>query len=63
MKKFLMKLWKEEEGAETAEWLIIVALIAAVGVAVYTNTLEGGLSQAATDLAGFVQTIISNAQL
>ena len=43
MKKFLMKLWKEEEGAETAEWLVIVALIVAVAVAVYTNVLGPAL--------------------
>lgn len=35
MKNFLLKLWKDEEGAEFVEWVIIVALIAAAALVVY----------------------------
>ena len=44
MNKFLMKLWKEEEGAETAEWLVIVALIVAVAILVYNGVLKTALT-------------------
>lgn len=36
MKNFLKKLWKDEEGAEFVEWVIIVALIAVAAIAVYS---------------------------
>ncbi len=43
MKDFLMKLWSDEEGAETAEWLVIVALIVAVAIALYPGVLQPAL--------------------
>ncbi len=43
MKDFLMKLWSDEEGAETAEWLVIVALIVAVAILVYNGVLKNTL--------------------
>jgi Flp pilus assembly pilin Flp len=43
MKNFLLRLWKEEEGAETAEWLVIVALIVVIAVFVYNTTLRNAL--------------------
>ena len=48
MKNFLLRLWKEEEGAETAEWLIVVALIATVAAALYAGVLEDALTGAIT---------------
>ena len=36
MKNFLLKLWKDEEGAELVEWVVIVALIAIAAIAVYS---------------------------
>lgn len=35
MKDLLLKLWKDEEGAELVEWVVIVALIAAAAIATY----------------------------
>lgn len=35
MKTFLMKLWKDEEGAELVEWVIVVALIAAAAAGAF----------------------------
>lgn len=42
MKNFLLKLWKDEEGAEFVEWVIIVSLIAVAAYAVY-STLDDTL--------------------
>lgn len=39
MKNLMLRLWNDEEGAEIAEWVIVVALLVAVAVLVYTDTL------------------------
>jgi Flp pilus assembly pilin Flp len=44
MKQFLMNLWQDEQGAETAEWLVIVALVSAVGIALYNGVLQPALT-------------------
>ena len=36
MKNLLNRLWKDDEGAELVEWVVIVALIAAAAIAVYS---------------------------
>jgi Flp pilus assembly pilin Flp len=46
MKNFLMNLWQDESGAETAEWLVIVALVTAVAVTLYTGVLANELNGA-----------------
>ena len=56
MKKFLMKLWKEEEGAETAEWLVIVALIVAVAVLLYNGILLTALTNAVQYISDTITT-------
>lgn len=43
MKHFLRNFWQDEQGAETAEWLVIVALVTAVGIALYNGVLEPAL--------------------
>lgn len=43
MKHLLLKLWKDEEGAELVEWVVIVALIAIAALATY-QMLEGAMS-------------------
>ena len=48
MKDRIFNLWKEEDGAETAEWLLIAALLVAVGIAVYEGVLQPQLDAAAT---------------
>jgi Flp pilus assembly pilin Flp len=50
MKQFFLKIWQDKEGAETAEWIVVVALILAVSMAVYTGVLQ-------TSLTGVVTTI------
>jgi Flp pilus assembly pilin Flp len=59
MKNFLMKLWQEEDGAETAEWLVIVALILVVAVAIYTGVLQQELN----DVVTAIGTILTGAGL
>jgi pilus assembly protein Flp/PilA len=49
VKNFLLKLWKDEEGAELVEWVIIVALIAVAAIATYTM-LETSMSTKMTQV-------------
>ena len=35
MKQFLLKLWKNEEGAEVVEWVIVAAVLVGIAVAAY----------------------------
>ncbi|MEJ2622758.1 MAG: Flp family type IVb pilin [Candidatus Thiodiazotropha sp.] len=51
MKNFLMNLWQDESGAETAEWTVIVALILAVGIAVYPGVLQPMLTSVVNGIA------------
>lgn len=48
MRNFLVSLWADEQGAEVAEWVIVVALIVAVGLVVYFQILavelQGGVT-------------------
>jgi Flp pilus assembly pilin Flp len=59
MKNFLQRLWREEDGAETAEWLVIVALILVVAVAIYTGVLQ----QELTDVVTAIGTTLTGAGL
>lgn len=38
MKQFLRKLWKNEEGAELVEWVIVAAILAAIAAGAYFET-------------------------
>ncbi len=48
MKKKMMQLWKDEEGATMVEYGIMVALIAAVAIAVVTDAWEDRLKMLST---------------
>ena len=48
MKTFLMRLWRDESGAEIAEWIAVVALVVVVAFGIYTGVLDETLS----DIAG-----------
>jgi Flp pilus assembly pilin Flp len=58
MKQFLLKLWQEEEGAETAEWLVIAAILVVIGGVVYNTdtglqgTLQGLVDYIGTEVPG-----------
>lgn len=56
MKNFLLRIWQEEDGAETAEWLVIVSLITAVGVLVYNGVLLDALN----GLVGNIENTVTN---
>jgi Flp pilus assembly pilin Flp len=42
MKELLRRLWKEEEGAETVEYLVIVAGLVTIALIVYVAGAAGG---------------------
>ena len=48
MKTLLIRLWRDESGAELAEWVAVVALVVVVAFGVYTGVLGETLS----DIAG-----------
>jgi Flp pilus assembly pilin Flp len=54
MKKILMHIWQDEIGAETAEWIIIAALITTVAAAVYPGVLQPALEGAVAYIEGVV---------
>jgi Flp pilus assembly pilin Flp len=56
MKKFLLKLWQDEEGAETAEWLVIAAILVFIGTTVYQGDegLQGTLDGLVVYIDGLV---------
>jgi pilus assembly protein Flp/PilA len=55
MKNFLLRLWKDEEGAEFVEWVIIVALIAVAAIAVY-GSLETTLGAKLNEVIANIKT-------
>ncbi|MEJ2694162.1 MAG: Flp family type IVb pilin [Candidatus Thiodiazotropha sp.] len=58
MKNFLMNIWRDETGAETAEWVVIVALILAVALVVYTAILQNALTGVVGDIALAIGSLI-----
>ncbi len=36
MKNFLLKLWKDDDGAEMVEWAIVVGLVVLASIGAYT---------------------------
>jgi Flp pilus assembly pilin Flp len=57
MKNFLMNLWQDESGAETAEWVVIVALILAVAIGVYNGILNTQLTNLVNRIGGLLDTV------
>ena len=54
MKKFLVKLWKDEEGAEFVEWALVIGLVVVVAIAAYSfmgGTVSTVVGKVATSLA------------
>jgi Flp pilus assembly pilin Flp len=46
VKRYLKRFWKDEEGAEIAEWVVVVALLVVVAVLIYNGVLKEELSSA-----------------
>ena len=53
MKRFLRKLWKDEEGAELVEWIIVVAVLIGTAVAGYV-LLANAIFDGAEDVADLI---------
>lgn len=55
MKNFLVKLWKDDEGAEFVEWALVIGLVVVVAIVAYQfmgETVSGVVSSVAATLAG-----------
>jgi Flp pilus assembly pilin Flp len=46
MKTLFTRLWEEEDGADTAEWVVITAMVIGVAVVVYNGVLSDSLVDA-----------------
>ena len=44
MKSLFLKLWNDEEGAEIVEWVVVVALLVIVAIAIYSEILQPELT-------------------
>jgi len=55
MKSLFYRLWKDEEGAEIAEWVVVVALLVAVALVIYTNVLQNSLSTAVSSIGSKIE--------
>ena len=53
----LRRLRKKDDGAETAEWVVIVALLVVVAVVIYSTVLNGTLTNVVTG----IETTVTNA--
>jgi len=57
MKNLLLKLWKDEEGAEVVEWALVVGLVVIGAIAGYSllgNTIETAVNKVASSLSSAV---------
>ena len=57
IKEFFSKLWNDEEGAETVEYVVIAAILAGIGVVVYQSgalktTLNTGVTKIGNIIGG-----------
>jgi len=50
----------DERGVETLEWIVVGALIVAVGIAVYTGALQGQLITAVNAIGGQITGLASS---
>ena len=47
MAKFMKRFWSEESGAETAEWVVIVAFLVVIATAIFQGPVGGTLANVA----------------
>jgi Flp pilus assembly pilin Flp len=55
MKNLLLKLWRDEDGAEIAEWVVVVALLVIVALVIYNTILQGTLSNAVVSIGSKIE--------
>jgi Flp pilus assembly pilin Flp len=59
MKHLLQRFWKDQQGAETAEWVLIVALLALVAFVIYSGILQPQLQAAVNAIGNVLQNAAS----
>ncbi len=60
MFKTIWSYVNDERGVETLEWIVVGALIVAVGIAVYTGALQGQLITAVNAIGGQITGLASS---
>jgi Flp pilus assembly pilin Flp len=60
MMRVLLDRMKNQRGIETLEWILIGALIVAVGLAIYPGALQPSLQNATSTIGSTVQTQASS---
>jgi len=54
MKDFLKRLWKDVEGTEVVEWVIVGAILTAVAAAGYEGVLGTQIETTIGGIAGYI---------
>jgi len=60
MKNLISQLWRDEEGAEIAEWVVVVALLVIVAIFIYNQILKGQLSTAVNLIGSKIESVASS---
>ena len=60
MKHLFYRLWRDEEGAEIAEWVVVVALLVIVAIFIYNQILKGQLSTAVNMIGSKIMSVASS---
>lgn len=58
--KRLIGYFKDQRGVETLEWIVVGALIVAIGIAVYPGTLQSQLTTAINAIGGTLSGLASS---
>ena len=56
VKNNLKAFFADEQGAEIVEWVIVVAILAAIAVAVYSGTLGDAIKSAIDKISAIITT-------
>ncbi|MEA3640838.1 MAG: hypothetical protein VBE63_12960 [Lamprobacter sp.] len=60
MKKFLCKLWKNEEGAELVEWVVVAAVLVGIAGVVFL-ALQGYIEATVDDIGDKMEEAVNAA--
>jgi Flp pilus assembly pilin Flp len=60
VKNLLVRLWKDEEGAEIAEWVVVVALLVIVAIFIYNGVLKDSLENAVETIGTQIEDAANN---
>ena len=59
MKKYLFKLWSDETGQSTTEYILILAVVVMITMK-FKTMFEGQLTQAINSVSGSIQSAVSS---